>query len=77
MSTTLETITKQVMHLPPHQRIVLVGFLLELDSTSEDAMGEQAWVDEIEARIREVDSGHVVGIPYAEVMRQTESRLAP
>ena len=77
MTTTLESITKQVIHLSPQQRIALASFLLELDSASGDVMVERAWEEEIEARIRAVDSGNAVGIPYAEVMRDAESRLAP
>jgi predicted GTPase len=79
MTTTLENITKQAIHLSPHQRIALASFLLKLDSTGagEDAVVEQVWEDEIEARIRAVDSGSAVGISYSEVMREADSRFVP
>ena len=77
MITTLEDITRQVVHLPPHQRIALAGFLLELDSASDNPAIEQAWEQEIAARLAAVVSGSVSGIDYSEVMRQADARLAP
>ncbi len=77
MIATLEDITKQAVHLPPHQRIALAGFLLELDSASPDPAVDQAWEREIAARINAVDNGNVTGIDYSEVMRQADARLAP
>lgn len=68
MAATLEDIAKQAVHLPPNQRMALAGFLLELDSPSADSEVEQAWEEEIAARILAVDFGSVAGVPYSEVI---------
>jgi predicted GTPase len=77
MTATLENITRQVMQLPARQRLALAGFLLEMDDSAEHSETNEAWEREIQSRIRAVDGGTMSGIPYSDVMREADSRLAP
>ena len=77
MSMALEELTKEVIQLPSHQRLALASFLLELDDSSGDSTVDTDWDSEIVARIKAIDDGTVVGIPYADVMRAAEDCLTP
>ena len=77
MPATLEDITQQVLQLPARQRLVLAGFLLEMGDASDHPEVEEAWEQEIQDRIKAVDSGAVTGISYSDVMREADQRLAP
>ena len=77
MPKALEEVTKAAMALPPRQKLALAGFLLESADDEADPEAEAAWDSEIADRIRAVDEGHVAGVPYEEVMREAERRLAP
>jgi len=77
MPATLEDITQQVLQLPARQRLALAGFLLEMGDTTDHPEVDEAWEQEIQARIKAVDSGAVTGISYNDVMREADRRLAP
>ena len=77
MPATLEQVTKEAMDLPLRQKLALAEFLLESAEAAADPEAEAAWDSEIRDRIRAIDEGRVVGIPYADVMRSAEERLAP
>ena len=51
--------------------------LLETEDVSPDPDVDAAWDQEIQHRIRAVDSGAVAGISYQDVMLEAEKRLAP
>jgi hypothetical protein len=76
MSEAFEQVTREAMRLSARQRLALAGYLLELDKASDDAGVDAAWEEEIRARLHAVDSGTAVGIPYADVMREADKRLA-
>ena len=77
MPATLEQVTKEAMDLPPRQKLALAEFLLESAEAAADPEAEAAWDSEIRDRIRAIDEGRVTGVPYADVMRAAEERLAP
>lgn len=77
MPKALEEITKDALELPTRQRLALAEFLLESTDAVVDSEAEAAWDTEIRDRIRAIDEGRVVGVPYEEVMREAERRLAP
>ena len=77
MPATLEDITQQVLQLPARQRLVLAGFLLEMGDAGDHPEVDEAWEQEIQDRIKAVDSGSVMGISYSDVMREADQRLAP
>ena len=54
----------------PQQRLALPGFLLGNGDSASDPDAEVVWNLEIRDRIRAVDEGRVIGIPYADVMRE-------
>ncbi|MEX1117209.1 MAG: addiction module protein [Terrimicrobiaceae bacterium] len=77
MTATFEEITRTALQLPVRQRLALAGFLLETEDISSDPDVDAAWDEEIQARIKAVDSGSVTGISYQDVMLEAEKRLAP
>lgn len=76
MLATLEEITQQVLQLPARQRLVLAGLLLEMGDASDHSDVDDAWEQEIQDRIKLVDSGAVAGISYSDVMREADQILA-
>lgn len=75
MSTALETITKQAVDLPRHQRLALARFLIEMDDPAADEDAQQAWDAEISERIRALQEGRTDGIPYEQVLAPVDRRL--
>jgi putative addiction module component (TIGR02574 family) len=75
MAASIEEITKEVVELPRHQRLALVRLLLDLDQpgTSDDV--EQAWDEEIRARVKAIDEGRASGIPYEQIKREMAERF--
>lgn len=76
MPKALTEITKEAIQLPRQQRLVLAGLLLELEDGGADPKADEAWEQEIQARIKAVDDGTAVGIPYEEVPFPTTSRTS-
>lgn len=68
MAASIEEIARQIVELPRHQRLVLVRLLLDLD--------EQAWDDEIRARVKAVDEGCATCIPYEQIKKEMASLAA-
>ena len=77
MPATLEQVTKEAMDLLPRQKLALAEFLLESADAAADPEAEAAWDSEIRDRIRAIDEGRIVGVPYEDVMRSAEARLVP
>ncbi|MDL5050386.1 addiction module protein [Oscillatoria amoena NRMC-F 0135] len=75
MKTSIEELTREALQLPPRQRVALAGFLLEIDQSSGDPGVDEVWENEIQARIKAVDSGSVTGIPHDDVIREADNRL--
>ena len=77
MANPLEVITQEALQLTSQQRLALASFLLELEESNGNNKVDSIWEEEIRARIHAIDNGTAVGIPYEEVMREAEKRLAP
>jgi putative addiction module component (TIGR02574 family) len=77
MPRALDEVTKEAMDLPLRQRLALAGLLLESADAEADPEAEAAWDSEIRDRINAIDEGRVAGVPYEDVMRAAERRLAP
>jgi len=77
MANALEEITREALQLPRQQRLVLAGFLLELEEANGNANVDSAWEEEIRSRIQAIDNGTALGIPYEKVMCEAQKRLAP
>ena len=67
MVATPKQLYDSAMNLSEDERAELVGLLLEsLDIGNEDGV-EAAWLEEIERRVAELDSGTVKTVPWTEV----------
>jgi putative addiction module component (TIGR02574 family) len=75
MAASIEEITKEVVDLPRHQRLALVRLLLDLDQPGTSDEIEQAWDEEIRARVTAVDEGRATGIPYQQIKREMAGRF--
>jgi putative addiction module component (TIGR02574 family) len=77
MASSIEEITKEVVELPRHQRLALIRFLLDLDQPGTNKEVDQAWDEEIRARVKAVDEGRAVGIPYEQIKKEMTDRFPP
>ena len=75
MITTIESLSREALLLSPRERIALAGFLLDIDPSKGDSTCDQAWEDEIQARIHAIDCGSVSGISHEDVMRDVDRLL--
>jgi putative addiction module component (TIGR02574 family) len=71
---TLRVLEKEILELPPRSRVRLAERIIESIDDYADPELEAAWDDEIERRVKEIQSGSEKGIPAGEVM--TEARRA-
>jgi putative addiction module component (TIGR02574 family) len=77
MASSIEEITKEVVELPRHQRLALVRLLLDLDQPGTREEVDRAWDEEIRARVKAVDEGRAVGIPYEQIKKDMADRFPP
>jgi putative addiction module component (TIGR02574 family) len=75
MTANIEEISKEIVELPRHQRLALLKLLLDLDQSHPDPGIEGAWDEEIRARVRAVDEGRAVGIPYEQIREEMARRF--
>ena len=67
MAATPKQLYDRAMSLNDDQRAELIGMLLEsLEIGDEDGV-EAAWLEEIERRVAELDSGAVESVPWTKV----------
>jgi putative addiction module component (TIGR02574 family) len=60
---------QEALRLPPEARAALAGSLLDSLDGPPDPDAEAAWEAEIAARIRDLDTGKVVAVPWSEARR--------
>lgn len=70
MTPAESRILKDALKLPPEARAALAGSLLASLEEAPDPDAERAWSEEIHRRIRELESGEIRPIPWAEARRQ-------
>jgi putative addiction module component (TIGR02574 family) len=75
MTQEVTELLKKALALPPEARAALAGSLLESLDEIVDASAEEEWNEEIARRIKELDSGKVKPIPWAEARRQVSAIL--
>jgi predicted GTPase len=75
MSNILKDITVKAVQLPRHQRLVLAGFLLDLDDADKSEV-DQEWEEEIKSRIQAFDAGLIESDSYEEIQRKMKKRFA-
>jgi putative addiction module component (TIGR02574 family) len=76
VATNIEEITKEIVELPRHQRLALVRLLLDLDQPGTTGEIDSAWDEEIRARVKAIDEGRAVGIPYEQIKKEMAERFA-
>jgi putative addiction module component (TIGR02574 family) len=64
---------KDALSLPPEGRAALAGTLIESLDEEVDEDAEQAWEKEIRRRLREIDTGAVRLMSWADVRRRLRS----
>ena len=75
MSKTLESITQDVLELSQTQRLALARFILDLEGGPSQPGADAAWEEEISARIRAYDKGHLETMDYADFRQEMERRF--
>ena len=75
MGRTLQDLYREASTLTESERAELAGLLLESLETEPEAGVEAAWAEEVERRVREIDSGRVKTIPWEQVRAQLHGRL--
>ncbi len=66
MKQNIAEILKEALKLPPEARAALAGTLLDSLDETVDRDAESAWEAEIVMRLKEIDEGKVILIPWAE-----------
>jgi predicted GTPase len=75
MNRNLAEITDEALRLPQQEQLRLARTLLEQSEAVGDVNAEAAWEEEIESRIKLVDSGLATGRPFADVIRDIDRQL--
>jgi hypothetical protein len=75
MSRNLSEITDKALRLPQHEQLRLARTLLERSEAVGDLDVDAAWEEEIESRIKLLDSGLAKGRPFAEVLQDIDDQL--
>jgi len=75
MSGKAQKVLEEALTLPPAERADVAATLLDSLDEQEDEGVEEAWAQELERRIREVESGAVKMIPWSEARRRLRARL--
>jgi putative addiction module component (TIGR02574 family) len=75
MATPIDKITQEGVELSRHERLTLVRLLLDLDQPTQGEGIENAWDQEICARVKAVDEGRVSGVPYDQIKQDMNRRF--
>lgn len=75
MSRKLAEITDEALRLPDQEQLLLARTLLERSEAVGHLDVDAAWEDEIENRIKLVDSGLAKGRPFADVLHDIDRQL--
>jgi putative addiction module component (TIGR02574 family) len=72
---TLRLLEKKVLELPPRSRVRLAEKIMESIDDYATPELEAAWDDEIERRVKDIQTGAEKGIPAGEVMKEARRAL--
>ena len=75
MRRKLNDLFREASELSERERAELAGLLLESLEGEPDQDVEAAWAEEIERRVRQLDSGEVKTIPWQQVRSELFARL--
>ncbi len=75
MTSHVAELFRVASQLPENERAELAGLLLDsLEGEPEEGV-EAAWANEVERRVRQIDSAEVTTIPWEEVRAKLFARL--
>ena len=74
MSSEVSELLKQALALPVDERATLANTLLDSLETEQVAV-QEAWDEEVARRIRELDAGKAVTVPWEQARRQLLARV--
>ena len=74
MARKLQELFKEAAKLPDRERAELAGMLLESLDDEQDPAVELAWAEEVERRVRQIETGEVKTIPWEQVRAELFSR---
>jgi putative addiction module component (TIGR02574 family) len=74
MARRLDELYRQAVELPENDRAELAGLLLESLEAEPDPDIEVAWAEEIERRVRDIESGAAKTIPWEQVRAELHAR---
>ena len=69
MTDEAKRLLEEALKLPADERARLVSSLIESLEESDEAAVEQAWIDEVQKRNTELETGRVRGLTWAEARR--------
>ena len=72
MSSKLAEITQDALRLPHDEQLRLARTLLESSEASGQPDVDDAWEEEIERRIKEIDAGLAKSRPFADVVAEID-----
>lgn len=75
MGRKLHELFREASELSEPERAELAGLLLESLEGEPDEDVEAAWAEEVERRVRQIDSGEVKTIPWEQVRAELYARL--
>jgi putative addiction module component (TIGR02574 family) len=73
MDDLAREIEAKALQLPPKERAQLAERLISSLDPESDRDAEQAWIEEAERRLDELESGKVAGIPAEQVLEKARS----
>ncbi len=76
MGRKLQELYREATDLPERERAELAGMLIESLDGPPDENVEAAWAEEVERRVREIESGAVETIPWEQVRAELFSRMS-
>jgi Putative addiction module component len=76
MSRNLAELTDEALRLPEREQLALARTLLERSEAVGDMDVDLAWENEIENRIKLLDSGLAKGRPFSDALRDIDRQLA-
>ena len=77
MEKKAAAIFREALALPPEGRAALVDSLLESLDREVDEDAQEAWLAEIQKRLKKIDDGSVELIPWEEAEHRLWARLQP
>jgi putative addiction module component (TIGR02574 family) len=77
VASPFESVAEQALSLNPRERLRLATELLQSVEPRASDEVENAWEEEIQRRIAEIDSGAAKGRPWDEIKRDFNSRYGP